>query len=575
MEKFAYVTLLLNSEYLPGTLTLCESLKQTGTKIPIILLVSKSNISIECYDILQQSQYFERIVNVDSYLLETRNEFQLVDLLKRSDLSLTLTKLNVWGLTDYDRIVYLDSDMLIYENIDCLFKIWDNLNENDIIASSDSGWPDIFNSGLFVIKPNNTTFKKLLNFYETNNSFDGADQGILNEYFNLQSNKTGGNWYRLPFIFNCTLNSNYEYLPAMIRFKDSIKAFHFIGLNKPWKNHNLCYDQTYAKIFNYGKDNLYQLWWNKFNSIKIGNYSSIEILELSGHLQSRIEYLSLDHNKFIQESIDCNNEEERKDHDDDEKSIHRHVEIINPFLSPELKPQGATNNLHFPTFYYKKPNSTIEIKDETNIGEAWKMSEGKVEWPKNDKNESNIDDIVNSPIKLLSHLDKYIRDHPIFPWEQNPSEKTQVTRTFKNTMRYEPPVYSISVMNLSDTENAEEDEHNVDKNDDKNGNDHDDDNDNDRLVGFDDGSKFEKYLNKIENLSLSIPKEDNELSNGLSNELDIEQQFDEDLEKAENSFLDISENLADQTIKLGKEDAKIEDQLDDDDNDVVGRIGHV
>ena len=310
MSKYAYVTLLLNSDYLPGVLALAQSISQTGSQLPLILLLSKQNVSPEVYDIIQKSKYFERIINVDPYLLETRNNFELADLLKRSDLSFTFTKLNAWKLTDYDKILYLDSDMLITENIEHLFNIWDKLGVNDIIASSDSGWPDIFNSGLFLIKPSLDMFDKLLDFYRHHDSFDGADQGILNEYFNLQSHITGGNWLRLPFTYNCTLNSNYEYLPAMIRFRDSIKVFHFIGLNKPWKNHNLCYDTSYARIFNGNRDNLFQLWWKTFDSINISGYTPLDILQASGNLQPKVEPLLLTEDDV---DVDDDNDDDVRD----------------------------------------------------------------------------------------------------------------------------------------------------------------------------------------------------------------------------------------------------------------------
>ena len=31
------------------------------------------------------------------------------------------------------------------------------------------------------------------------------------------------------------LNATYNYVPAYMRFKNDIKAVHFIGANKPWK----------------------------------------------------------------------------------------------------------------------------------------------------------------------------------------------------------------------------------------------------------------------------------------------------------------------------------------------------
>jgi hypothetical protein len=41
------------------------------------------------------------------------------------------------------------------------------------IVSFTVGWPDIFNSGVFVFKPNVETFASLIQFAEEHGSFDG------------------------------------------------------------------------------------------------------------------------------------------------------------------------------------------------------------------------------------------------------------------------------------------------------------------------------------------------------------------------------------------------------------------
>lgn len=567
MSKYAYVTLLLNSDYLPGVLALAQSISQTGSQLPLILLLSKQNVSPEVYDIIQKSKYFERIINVDPYLLETRNNFELADLLKRSDLSFTFTKLNAWKLTDYDKILYLDSDMLITENIEHLFNIWDKLGVNDIIASSDSGWPDIFNSGLFLIKPSLDMFDKLLDFYRHHDSFDGADQGILNEYFNLQSHITGGNWLRLPFTYNCTLNSNYEYLPAMIRFKDSIKVFHFIGLNKPWKNHNLCYDTSYARIFNGNRDNLFQLWWKTFDSINISGYMPLDILQASGNLQPKVEPLLL-----TEDDVDVDD-----DNDDDEsvsnnKSVHtRHNEIPNPFLSPVINPQDEPQELNFPTFYYKKP-STEEIVDETLKGEAWRMEEGKVDWPQEPPSYHSHE------IEVVNPVDRYIAEHPIFPWEKR-ATSTSISRTFQNALKFEPPVYSISIMDGSENDEQETDAYGEDVGSSAGRDSSNDAKKSQHFLGFQDGSKFERYLRRVEAANVTPRKvnaseEISDLANEVQEGLGLEDQVDEALEESETELLeeDQQPDLSDvNALDLSAEDAKIEEEIEDSDEYLSGR----
>jgi glycogenin glucosyltransferase len=58
-------------------------------------------------------------------------------------------------------------------------------------------------------------------------SFDGGDQGLLNDYFT--------DWERLSFTYNVTPSAFYSYIPAFEAKKDQIKVVHFIGDWKPWK----------------------------------------------------------------------------------------------------------------------------------------------------------------------------------------------------------------------------------------------------------------------------------------------------------------------------------------------------
>lgn len=52
-------------------------------------------------------------------------------------------------------------------NIDELFE------REELSAAPDPGWPDCFNSGVFVFSPSKETYEKLLAFCGENGSFDG------------------------------------------------------------------------------------------------------------------------------------------------------------------------------------------------------------------------------------------------------------------------------------------------------------------------------------------------------------------------------------------------------------------
>lgn len=88
-------------------------------------------------------------------------------LLSRPELGVTFTKVNAWQLTQYSKCVFLDADTLVVQNVDELF------DREELSACSDIGWPDCFNSGVFVFQPSNETFRSLMELARKTGSFDG------------------------------------------------------------------------------------------------------------------------------------------------------------------------------------------------------------------------------------------------------------------------------------------------------------------------------------------------------------------------------------------------------------------
>lgn len=128
------------------------------------------------------------------------NDSANLALLKRPELGVTFTKLHCWRLVQFKKCVFLDSDCLVLQNVDELF------NREEFSAVTDIGWPDCFNSGVFVFTPSLSTYSRLLEFAVSQGSFDGGDQGLLNAFY--------PDWKRLSFVFNMTTNASYSYAPA-------------------------------------------------------------------------------------------------------------------------------------------------------------------------------------------------------------------------------------------------------------------------------------------------------------------------------------------------------------------------
>ncbi|KAF5891440.1 glycogenin-1-like isoform X2, partial [Clarias magur] len=169
------------------------------------------------------NQIFDEVCEVS--MLDSRDTARLA-MMKRPELGVTFTKLHCWRLTHYSKCVFMDADTLVLCNIDELFE------RDELSAAPDPGWPDCFNSGVFVFQPSEETYTGLLNACREHGSFDGGDQGVLNCYFSDWA--TADIAKHLPFIYNLSSVSIYTYLPAFRHFGRNAKVVHFLGEKKPW-----------------------------------------------------------------------------------------------------------------------------------------------------------------------------------------------------------------------------------------------------------------------------------------------------------------------------------------------------
>lgn len=72
------------------------------------------------------------------------------------NLYFSYTKMLIWNMVEYDKIVYLDSDLLILKNVDDLFQ------RPSLSAAPDALPPDKFNSGVMVLKPNRRLYRQMM-----------------------------------------------------------------------------------------------------------------------------------------------------------------------------------------------------------------------------------------------------------------------------------------------------------------------------------------------------------------------------------------------------------------------------
>ncbi|XP_073811975.1 glycogenin 1 isoform X2 [Musca autumnalis] len=368
MSKFAWVTLTTNDTYSLGALVLAHSLRRAGTVHKLAVLVTPG-VSESMREKLKDVYNVVQEVNV----MDSQDAANLA-LLSRPELGITFTKLHCWRLVQFEKCVFLDSDTLILQNCDELFE------REEFSAAPDVSWPDCFNSGVFVYKPSQETYNKIVEFALKNGSFDGGDQGLLNQYFADWA--TTDITKRLPFLYNVTAYASYCYLPAFKQFRDKIKILHFAGKMKPWLMHYNSQSKVASVPTDYSHANdLIQMWWNIFfdhvhaqlnTNMRYScpslmpwksNYDNLRLQEQQQQIQYQQEQQHQEYNNNYNEykqEIDTfyGNTVEIKFHDpwedyyrkqEQEAELQRKREeaqrIITP--EPENNNQYTTNNQHY------------------------------------------------------------------------------------------------------------------------------------------------------------------------------------------------------------------------------------
>ncbi|XP_052195119.1 UDP-glucuronate:xylan alpha-glucuronosyltransferase 1-like [Diospyros lotus] len=175
-HREAYATILHSADvYVCGAITAAQSIRMSGSTRDLVILVDetisgyhRSGLEAAGWKVREIQRIRNPKAEKDAY-----NEWNY-------------SKFRLWQLTDYDKIIFFDADMLILKNIDFLFSM------PEISATGNDA--TLFNSGVMVIEPSNCTYQLLLDHIDQIESYNGGDQGYLNEIFTW--------WHRIPRHMN-------------------------------------------------------------------------------------------------------------------------------------------------------------------------------------------------------------------------------------------------------------------------------------------------------------------------------------------------------------------------------------
>lgn len=223
-QRYAYVTLLGTDDYLPGTLCLAASLKRVKSRYPLLVLCFKS-VSSDTMEKLKRRGLQTRVL-VDTVTVPGINQGGY------ERWNYTFDKLQVFNLLEYEKVVFLDSDMLIVKNIDHLF----GMPHMSAVVADVYDQPDCteLNSGLLVIEPSAKESQGLIDTLLSDRLSQlpmFGDQDVIRAYFSDWASKPE---LRLPVGYNLFYPFMDQFYKANGKRRD-IYVIHFVYGKKPWQ----------------------------------------------------------------------------------------------------------------------------------------------------------------------------------------------------------------------------------------------------------------------------------------------------------------------------------------------------
>jgi len=269
MTTYAYVTVLYgNNIYLTGALVLGYSLMKTNTLFDRVILVTP--------DVSNQYKSYLKTIYTHIIDIEYTNVSSEIFSEQNTRFRDVFTKLECLALTQYNKIILLDLDMIITRNIDHLFKLGPpaaclkryHISYGKIIPANmiccGNKLVGSINAGLMLLKPDIDEWdaiKKDINSSTQINKYKYPEQDYL-------SLRYCGKWTSITFNYNFQFGLTNRVKQYRYKIND-IYVIHYSSSYKPWND--LIPDKTETKDerqFKNQHQKYYTLWKNAYIMIK-------------------------------------------------------------------------------------------------------------------------------------------------------------------------------------------------------------------------------------------------------------------------------------------------------------------
>lgn len=205
MENYKYVSFLCSNDYM-AIINLNNNLKRVNSKYNLVCVVTE-----DVDDTIIKKLNIHNIECIKVPLIElplmakTINELRGLSIWNK-----VISKIHIFNLTQYDKIVYLDYDIVILRNIDELFT-YPHLSAAEDMAwfYSEAQLPTspfykwtAFNMGVMVIVPNAEEFRALVDYipecHKLYPTMILSDQSLVDKFYNWKDKQE----CRLPLDYN-------------------------------------------------------------------------------------------------------------------------------------------------------------------------------------------------------------------------------------------------------------------------------------------------------------------------------------------------------------------------------------
>ncbi|KAI7757124.1 hypothetical protein M8C21_029477, partial [Ambrosia artemisiifolia] len=286
----AYVTFLAgNGDYVKGVVGLAKGLRKVNSGYPLVVAVLP-DVPVEHRRVLEAQGCVVREIQ-PVYPPESQTQFAMAYYV------INYSKLRIWEFVEYEKMIYLDGDIQVFDNIDHLFdlpdgyfyavmdcfceKTWSHTPQYKIGYCQQSPervrWPKdmglkpplYFNAGMFVFEPSIDTYHDLLNTLRVTTPTSFAEQDFLNLYFK--------DVYKpIPLIYNLVLAMLWRH-PENVDL-EQVKVVHYCAAgSKPWR--------YTGKEENMQREDIKMLvkkWWDIYND------KSLDYMNPNGNMAAHV-----------------------------------------------------------------------------------------------------------------------------------------------------------------------------------------------------------------------------------------------------------------------------------------------